>query len=51
VTWEILFAISTGKDLLFLSTKNMKICGWITKLEAIKNASCLRFLSAENLNF
>jgi len=44
-----------GETLAILSTKNIKICGWITKLEAIKDASCLHFLphlpSAENLNF
>jgi len=26
------------------NTKNIKICGWITKLGAIKNAICLHFL-------
>jgi len=29
---------------VFLNTENIKICERITKLEAIKNAICLRFL-------
>jgi len=29
--------------LAILNTENIKICGRITKLEAIKNAICLRF--------
>jgi len=43
VTWKILFAISMGET-RYLSTENIKICGWITKLQAIKNAIWLRFL-------
>ena len=34
-----------GEKLTIWSTENIKICGWITKLEVIKNAICLRFLS------
>jgi len=33
-----------GERLAILNTKNTKICGWITKLEAIKNTIRLRFL-------
>ena len=33
-----------GERLAILNTENIKICGRITKLEAIKNAICLRFL-------
>jgi len=34
-----------GERLAILNTENIKICGWITKLEAIKNAICLHFLA------
>jgi len=42
-----------GERLAILNTKNIKICGWITKLEAIKKCSLFAFssTSAENLNF
>jgi len=33
-----------GERLAILNTENIKICARITKLEAIKNAICLRFL-------
>jgi len=33
-----------GESLAILNTENIKICGWISKLEAIKNAICLHFL-------
>ena len=33
-----------GERLAILNTENIKICGRITKLEATKNAICLRFL-------
>jgi len=33
-----------GERLAILNAENVKICGWITKLEVIKNAICLRFL-------
>jgi len=33
-----------GERLAILNTENIKICGWITKLEAMKNALCLCFL-------
>jgi len=32
-----------GERLAFLNTKNIKICGRITKLEAMKNAHCIFF--------
>jgi len=51
---ENLIYIQYGEGLTTLNTENIQICGWITKLEAIKNAVCLHFLqstSAENLNF
>ena len=32
-----------------LNTENIEICGWITKVQATKNAICL--VSAENLKF
>ena len=38
-----------GERFTILNTESVKIRGWITKVEAIKNAICL--LSAENLNF
>ena len=38
----LLFAMSMGKDIPFLSTENIKICGRTIKLEA--NAICLHFL-------
>jgi len=33
-----------GERLAILNTENIKFCGWITQLEAIKNAICLHFL-------
>jgi len=33
-----------GERFAILNNENIKICGWITKLETIKNAICLRFL-------
>jgi len=33
-----------GERLTISNTENIKICGRITKLEAIKNAICLCFL-------
>jgi len=33
-----------GDRFAILNTENIKICAWITKSEAIKNAICLRFL-------
>jgi len=33
-----------GERLAILNTENIKICGLMTKLEAMKNALCLRFL-------
>ena len=33
-----------GERLAILNTENIKICGWITKWQATKNALCLRFL-------
>jgi len=33
---EYLIYNQYGERLAILNTKNMKICGWITKLEAIK---------------
>ena len=33
-----------GESLAIVNTKNIKICAWITKLEAIANVICLRFL-------
>jgi len=33
-----------GERLAMLNTENIKICGRITKLEAMKNALCLHFL-------
>ena len=45
-----------GERLAMLNTKNIKIYGQMTKLEATKNAICLHFLSyllniCRNLNF
>ena len=46
-----------GERLSILNTENIKICGWITKLEVIKmqfvciSAISAKYLSAENLNF
>jgi len=34
-----------GKRIAILNTKNTKMCGWTTKLETIKNAICMCFLS------
>jgi len=43
------FAINMGK-LTILNAENIKICGWITKLEAIKcNLFALSSISAEYL--
>jgi len=33
-----------GERLTILNTENIKICGWITNVEAIRNAICLCFL-------
>jgi len=33
-----------GERLAILNTENIRICGRMTKLEAMKNALCLRFL-------
>jgi len=33
-----------GERLAILNTENIKMCGWITKLKATKNAICSRFL-------
>ena len=33
-----------GERFAILKTENIKMCGWITKLEATKNAICSRFL-------
>ena len=49
-----LFAMDMGKDIPYLSTENIKICGRTTKLEA--NAICLHFLPywlniCKNFNF
>ena len=38
-----------GRKLAILNTKNIKICGWITKLEAIKIQFSFSFISAEYL--
>ena len=45
-----------GEQLAILNSENIKICGWITKLEAINmQFVCIflhiRWISAENLNF
>ena len=34
-----------GERLAILNTENIKICGYITKLDTIKNAICLHFLT------
>ena len=39
MTWKILSAISMWKDTPYLGTENIKICGRITKLEAIRMQS------------
>jgi len=41
---ENLIYSQCGERLAILNTESIKICRWITKLEAIKNAICLRFL-------
>jgi len=41
---ENLICNQYGERLAILDTENIKSCGWITKLEAIKNAVYLRFL-------
>jgi len=33
-----------GERLAILNTENIKICGWITKLQRWKKAICLRYL-------
>jgi len=42
-----------GERLAILNTENIKICGWITKLVAMKKCTLFAFSStfAENLNF
>jgi len=42
-----------GERFAILNTENIKVCGWITKLEAINKCNLFAFSSTseENLNF